>query len=509
MKAVTSAEMREIDRISIDKFGIPGIVLMNNAGKAVADYILKNFNFVKADVFCGTGNNGGDGFVAAWYLYNYGIDPVIFITGEREKISPSSLVYLQICEKLELKIKYLNESNVDNLSVRNGAVILDSLTGTGFEGVLRGVPLKVVNIINSSSSDVVAVDIPSGLPSDGEPPSGTAVKADYTITMGLPKISLVTYPGKDYCGKLIVADIGFPHYLTESENLKKELIDHQFIIKKRFTSLIDDIHKGDKGNTLIIGGLAGMEGAAMLTAEAMFKTGTGLVTLATKQESRSMIAGKITELMTASLPNEPDAESILHLLNFKNYTTLIIGPGLGRDDYAEAVFNYVINSAADCEFSNILIDGDGLYHLASFLKKKKLPGKINYIVTPHFMEASRLIGMNVEDIKNNRIESCKRVAQLAGGVCVLKGPATIISDGENFCINTTGNRGLATAGSGDVLSGIIGALLNRFSDSVTAASFGVYIHGLCADIYSENNKIDSMNSSDILNYIRPALNRLP
>jgi len=509
MKVVIASEMREIDRISIEEYSIPGALLMNNAGKAVADFILNNIKTNEVDIFCGTGNNGGDGFTAAWYLKNYGYDPVIYIAGVREKVTPTSLIFLEICEKLELSIQYINESSIDTLSIREGAFVIDSLTGTGFEGVLRGIPLKIISRINSSSSKVLAVDIPSGLSSDGDAPSGTAVKADYTITMGLPKISLVTYPCKDYCGELIIADIGFPAFLTGNKDLKIDLIDPLFMSGIGFSPGSDDIHKGDKGNTLIIGGLTGMEGAAMLTAAAMFRTGTGLVTLATTDESRKIIAGKIPELMTVSLPVKTDTESIGNLLKAKKYTTLIIGPGLGRDAYPESVFNSVIECASDCGIRNVLIDGDGLYHLAFYIKEKELSAKIRWIITPHFMEASRITGLSLDEIQKNRLKSCKKIAENTGCITVLKGPATIISDGDNIFINTTGNRALATAGSGDVLSGIIGALINRIDDTVKTASAGVFIHGLCADLYSEKNKTDSMRSSDILDYIRPALNRIP
>lgn len=509
MKAVTAADMREIDRISIEDYSIPAAVLMNNAGKAVADFIVNNFDSDKADIFCGTGNNGGDGFTAAWYLKNYGLDPVVYIAGERERITPTSLYFLEICEKLNVTVFYLNEKNIADLSIRESALVVDSITGTGFEGVLRGIPLKIVNLINSSSSPVLSVDIPSGLSSDGDFPSGEAVKADYTITMGLPKISLATYPGKDYCGQLIIADIGFPSHLTDNNDLKIDLIDPEFMSVIDLYCESDDIHKGDKGNTLIIGGLTGMEGAAILTAAAMFRTGTGLVTLATTEDSRRIAAGKIPELMTASLPGSADAESMWNILNAKKYTTLIIGPGLGRDDYSESVFNSAIDKAADSGIARVLIDGDGLYHLSAYIKRKKLTDGVKYIVTPHFMEASRLTGLSVEDIRHNRLKTCIKVAEAIGCICVLKGPATIVSDGEKSCINTTGNRGLATAGSGDILSGIIGSLINRIDDMLKAASAGVFIHGLCADIYSEKNNIDSMSSSDILDYIRPALNRIP
>jgi NAD(P)H-hydrate epimerase len=299
-------------------------------------------------------------------------------------------------------------------------VIIDSLIGTGFKGVLRGMPLKAAILINRSKSPVVSVDVPSGLSSDGEVPEGEVVKADYTITMGLPKISLVTYPGKEYCGELIIADIGFPPSLTDNEDIKIELLDVEYMKATDISAESDDIHKTDKGNTLIVGGLAGMEGAAILTAAAMFKTGTGLVTIATTETSRQIIAGKVPELMTTSLPEKPDKESVADLLKTKKYTALIIGPGLGRDAYAESVFSFVIDSVAECGIRKIIIDGDGLYHLVSYIKEKKLAAGISWIITPHFMEASRISGVSIEKLKNNRFQSCKMISEDTGCITVLK-----------------------------------------------------------------------------------------
>lgn len=508
MKVVTAAEMREIDKVSIEKYSIPGTVLMNNAGKAIADFVFNNLDCTKADIFCGTGNNGGDGFTTAWYLKNYGADPLIYIAGSRDNVTPSSLVFLVICEHLGIHIRYIDDNNIDSITIRDDSVIIDSLIGTGFKGVLRGMPLKAAILINRSKSPVVSVDVPSGLSSDGEVPEGEVVKADYTITMGLPKISLVTYPGKEYCGELIIADIGFPPSLTDNEDIKIELLDVEYMKATDISAESDDIHKTDKGNTLIVGGLAGMEGAAILTAAAMFKTGTGLVTIATTETSRQIIAGKVPELMTTSLPEKPDKESVADLLKTKKYTALIIGPGLGRDAYAESVFSFVIDSVAECGIRKIIIDGDGLYHLVSYIKEKKLAAGISWIITPHFMEASRISGVSIEKLKNNRFQSCKMISEDTGCITVLKGPASIVSDGEKTYVNSSGNRALSTAGTGDVLSGVIGAFMNRMPDSLSAVCAAVYIHGLCADIYVEVNNIDSMSSSDILDYIRPALNRL-
>lgn len=504
-KVVTSGEMREIDRISIDEIGIPASVLMNNAGKSVAEFVEKKFNNKAVTIFCGTGNNGGDGFTTAYYLSNKGIIPQIYLSGKTDKVSETSRIFLNLCQKLKLPIYEINGQNVSSIKIQDGGVIIDAILGTGFEGIPSGIPLEFIKSVNKSDNTIVSIDIPSGLSSNGEPPSGEFIRADYTITIGLPKISLVTYPCKPYCGELITEDIGFPAYLTSDEKLKVTLINDSLYSTFKIFNTLPDIHKGDKGHTLLIGGFTNMEGAAILTASALFHTGTGLVTIATLEESREIIAGIVPESMTLSLPEDPDSPELKELLKVKKFTSLIIGPGLGRTVYAEKLFRSVIKYLNHAEIKRLLIDGDGLFHLSNFLVNEKLPENIDFIITPHFMEASRILKKEISTIKNNRLAACVELALQTGCITVLKGPSSIISDGENSYINTTGNNGLATAGSGDVLSGIIGALMNTDISPVEAAATGVFIHGLCADVYSESSIASTMSASDIVNNIRTVI----
>lgn len=505
IKAVTSKEMREIDRISIEEIGIPATVLMNNAGKSVAEFIEQNFNDNGVIIFCGSGNNGGDGFTAAYYLFNKGFRPVLYLSGKKDRVSETSKIFINLCESMNITIHEIDDSNISSVEIPKDHVVIDAILGTGFSGTPSGIPDRFIEFINSSDNTVISIDIPSGLSSDGESPAGNCINADYTITIGLPKISLVTHPGKSYCGELIIVDIGFPSSLTSNKKLNVTLINRELFNSFNLLSSGEDIHKGDKGHTLLIGGFKGMEGAAILTASAMFNTGCGLLTIATVNESREVIAGRIPEVMTYTLSDDPDSPELEEFIILKKIKSIIIGPGIGRTLYSEKIFINSLRIIERTGIKNVLIDGDGLYHLSVYLEDKKLPVNTEFIITPHFMEASRILKTDINILKNNRLQSCIEIAKYTGCITVLKGPSSIISDGDNSFINTTGNNGLATAGSGDVLSGITGSFMNRKIKTIEAAAAGVYIHGLTADIYSINSPASTMKASDIIKNIRTAI----
>ncbi len=511
MKVVTASEMQNIDRITINELGLPGEVLMGMAGRSVADRIMNECPSIKkAAVFSGIGNNGGDGFVAAYFLTLYGVQADVFLVGEEKRLSETSRVYYNLCKKAGIHITaYVEDMDLDGYDC-----IVDAILGTGSAGAVRGVAADVIRAINDSDAFVVAVDIPSGLGADGAAPESEAVVADCTVTIGLPKISLVTYPGKEYTGTLHVADIGFPGSLTKNDNLTSELIDDEFFTKYAIREIesefcnAPDLHKGSRGHLLIIGGFDGMEGAALLAASAAFETGVGLATLMTTESARCSMAGRIPELMTMSLPSDSDdvGKEIMTILESKRWDSLILGPGLGRSDYARQVAESVISAAPACGIRSILIDGDGLFHLAGYLKKGRMDPSVSWIVTPHFLEASRLMGITVDEIKKNRYRSASLLSAQLSCTALLKGPGTIVAGADHRLINTSGCSALATAGSGDVLSGIIGALLLRKVSAIHAAAWGAWIHGKAAELYSTGHNSDVLKSSDILQYIRSAKN---
>lgn len=511
MKVVTASEMQEIDRISIQELGIPGEVLMGCAGKAVADHLQEAWPLVKRiAVFAGTGNNGGDGFVAAYHCAQHGIEATVYLVGDENRISATSRIYYSLCVKAGIPVTAVSDPGA--LDLEGYDCIIDAILGTGSSGEVRGIAADVIRAVNDSDAPVLSVDIPSGLGSDGAAPEGEAVIADRTVTIGLPKRSLVTYPGKEYAGILHVADIGFPAYLTSSDRLKNELIDDDFFrtnairaIEAEYCSN-PDAHKGARGHLLIVGGFETMEGAAMLSASAALETGVGLVTLLTTAAGRQAIAGAIPELITMALPasGEDTPAALRTLLATRKYNAVVIGPGMGRTDFSYRVAESVFGSLASLGIKRAVVDGDGLFHLAEYIKKNRLDPAVEWIITPHFLEASRFLGISVEAIKDDRPGAAALLSQKMSCTAVLKGPATIVSSNGSQFINTTGSAALATAGSGDVLTGIIGALLLRRYTAAHAAACGVWIHGRAADRFCDARACDVLKSSDILSCIRSA-----
>ena len=515
MKAVTAGEIQSIDRTAIEERGMPGEVLMAMAGKAVFDHIMSLKRVTqKAAVFAGTGNNGGDGFVIAYFLRNSGIVVDCYLTGSADKLSQTSKIYYNLCEKSGIPLIELNDEILEDMDFMEYDLFIDAMIGTGFNGELRGMVKKLVSLINNISSTysttmVIAVDMPSGLPSDGQGPRGDVIRAEYTVTMGLPKLSLVTYPGRLYCGEVIIADIGFPKDITESEHLKTEIVNPAMVRSCLGLPRDMDTYKNAEGHVLTIGGFTGMEGAVIMSAMAALQCGVGLVTIMTIASSREIIAGKIPEAMTVGVhATDDEFIQVRALMEETRFQSLVIGPGLGRSKYAESLVHFILENSESLGIHKMLVDGDGLYHLAGYISQGKQIRCRNIIITPHLMEASRIMGVDTAIIKNNRIQSARDCALQCNAVAVLKGPGTITSDGTNIVINSSGNPAMATAGSGDVLSGIIGSLMIKNDTMLMAASGGVYIHGRAGDISCAEQGAPVLQSRDIISCIRTAIGEI-
>ena len=538
MKVVTAEEMQRIDRVTIDEIGIPGEVLMGYAGKSIADHILEHIPMARSvAVISGTGNNGGDGMVIAYFLARQPIHVTLYVTGPAEKLSPSSAIYYNACKNSGINIVHIDDkSDLSTTGIDTHELCVDAMLGTGFKGEPRGVIGRLIDYINDIEIAVLSVDMPSGVPSNGNEPEGSAILADCTITIGLPKISLVTWPGINYAGIVYLVDIGFPTGLLESDDIKCALIDEEYMNTHFYLPVDPDMHKGQRGHLLMAAGFDGMEGAAILTAMSAFETGLGLGSLLTTERSRNIIAGTVPELITHDMHSDVFADAILvpvrdetdvekyqkdlntlytemdviiqRLLDGRTYNSVVLGPGLGRTLLSHAFFVSMLKALHENDIRRLVLDGDGLFHLAMARHAVKDYIMPSWIITPHFMEASRLTGIEVAELKRNRVESAEKLAEITGMIALLKGPATVVSDGNNTYINTTGNEALATAGAGDVLTGIIGSLLSQGHGPVSAAAAGAYIHGAAADLYVEKHRAEIMKARDIIDFIRPVLDGL-
>jgi len=498
VKVTTAAEMRQIDSQAVSKFGIPSIVLMENAGYKVAkkvDEVVGGARNKKICIFSGKGNNGGDGFVAARHLGNLGAKVKIFLFGAKADVSGDARVNLDILLKTGFDIvEIISERDMDKAKVAAALspCLVDALLGTGFRGEISGNLAGLIEIISTADSQVVAVDVPSGIDADNGQVRGVAVQADHTVTLALPKPGLLFQPGATYAGKITVADIGIPPAVIAAGMIKQKVITAD-AVRRMLPKRQAWLHKGACGRVLVVAGSPGLSGAAALASSAAVRAGAGLVTLATAAGQQAILAGKVTEVMTKALPETADgviggeaAGNIKTLAAASD--VLAIGPGLGRAEATAAVVRDIVSNI-DCP---LVVDADGLSALVGNSQILTEAAAVA-ILTPHAGEMSRLTGLAVDYINANKLAVARKAALEWEAIVVLKGPGTVVAfpDGEAF-INTTGNAGMATGGTGDVLTGVIAGFIAQGLSSHDAAIVGVYIHGLAGDIVAEAGMIGMM-----------------
>ena len=509
MKVVTSQQMKEIDRKAIEENNLSGLILMENAGLRIFQSlknIYPDLRLKKIVIFAGSGNNGGDGFVVARHLYDYGVKVKVFLLAPFNKIKGEAGENLNIIDKMGVELIEVETVKLEEVqeAIQNSDLIIDAILGTGLQGKVTGLKAKIIDLINITNKEVVAIDVPSGLDTDTGKVEGPCIKATHTITLALPKIGLLIFPGASYAGKVTVEDIGIPSYLLKNNKIKTNMVTKE-IVKSLIPFRASYSHKGSFGKVLILAGSVGMTGAAYLASEAAMRSGAGIVVLGIPRSLNPIMEVKLTEVMTFPLTEtkkqslgEDAEETILKLM--KDFSVLGIGPGISRELETQRLVRKII------EKSNIplVIDADAIYALSkdtSILKKVKVP----LVITPHPGEMAKLINKGIDYILNNQLDITREIAQKYGIVVVLKGARTIIAnkEGEAY-INVGDNSGMATGGSGDVLTGIICSLIAQGADNFSAAITGVYIHSLAGDLARGIKGERGMIAGDILSQVPQA-----
>lgn len=503
--------MQEIDKQAITEFGIPGLQLMENAGRCCADEILAEFGLKgRAVVMSGKGNNGGDGYVIARLLGQKGWRVKVFILADRDQVSGDAAINL---EKLsDSVINYCtHEGQLSDLHMKEilqADVVVDALLGTGLRNDVSGIYLEAIGLMNASGRPVVSVDIPSGIHGTTGRVLGDAVRADVTVTFAFAKLGHVLYPGAEHSGRLVVADIGIPPQLLETVS------GYDFLDEDTMRPMLHrrdrQAHKGHFGHCLVIAGSTGKTGAAVLAANSAVRAGSGLVTLAAAESIHPVLEMKTTEVMTVPLPDSGSGHltnsafpAIEKLLAGKD--AIAIGPGLDRRPGTYALVQNLVESVA----LPMVIDADGLNALAEDMTVLKRKKSKQVILTPHLGEMSRLLGTSIPDVEAIRISVAQEFARNYGVFLVLKGSRTIIaSPTGTAAINGSGNPGMATGGMGDVLTGVIVSLLGQGYAACDACCLGVFLHGFAADMVAEGKGEIGINASDVLEMLPYAYNKL-
>ena len=515
MKVVTAAEMRKIDQDTIDGIGMPGIVLMETAGSEIVRAIERHYPTAqRIGILVGKGNNGGDGLVIARQLAHAGRDVFICLVSPPDSFTGEARTNLDIAYNLGLQIEETLTDVSTYVKNHRCELLVDAIFGTGLHSNVQEPISTIINEINKLSIPILAVDLPSGLDADIGKPLGTCVKADRTLTIGLPKRGLLLQPGAELAGQLEIVDIGFPQQVIDAQNINVNWTTEN-AAANWLPLRASDSHKGSYGRVLVIAGAIGMTGAAALASEAALRVGAGLVTLAIPKSLNTILEVKLSEVMTLPLPETENgslAESATqYILEYadRNQSVLAIGPGLSQHPETVALVHQLIKENSEQGLDlQMVVDADGLNALA---KAKELIPLLNEkaVITPHLGEMERLTGMPIQTLAADRISTAKQFTQKYGLTLVLKGAPTVTSNSNGeVWINPTGNPGMATAGMGDVLTGVITGLIAQKVPSANAATLGVYLHGLAGDIAADTIGIHGLIAGDVLKTIPLAISSL-
>lgn len=490
--AVDAQTMNAIDQYAINTVGIPSLVLMEKAAMKIVEQITeKHDKSERILAVCGTGNNGGDGVASARMLHELGYSVDVYLVGSKARASEQMKVQLNIIGNLGMSI--LNSAKISEYTV-----IIDALFGVGLGRDIEGIYADVIEEINASDAVVWAVDLPSGINGSNGKKLGVAIKADYTVTFGYQKLGLILYPGCEYAGTVEVVDIGFPKQAIEHihpQAFYYEPADIQKMPQRKERS-----NKGTFGRVLVIAGSKNMSGAAYLSAKAAYRTGAGLVKILTDESNRAILQSMLPEAILSTYQSDClDTKMIQRELEWA--TVVVLGPGIGTGEIAQKLVSFVtanikIPLILDADAINLLADDEKYVIKNKIDQNAKLHLPSSVILTPHLREMSRLTKLPLHHI----VSDVFTVASEYRGeyVLVLKDARTIVVNEDQMYLNVSGNNGMATAGSGDVLTGVIAGLVAQGMGNFDAATMGVYLHGIAGDYAAKEKNCYSVMASDII-----------
>ncbi len=486
MEVVSIEKAKRMDKETIDKIGIPSIVLMENAAENIFRNIVHKGNSFL--FFCGVGNNGGDGLAVARKLFLDKKNIKVYIVGDLKKGTKEFLINYNILNNLGIEMINVDKITQDIISnIKEADLIIDSIMGVGLNRNIKGIIYQLIDEINKNAKYIVSIDNPTGLNADTGKEMGIAIKSSLTFVIEVLKKGYFNLGAKEYLGEINLVNIGIPEGVKE-KNSESIRIIHEENYKKLIPKRGIYGHKGSYGKTVILAGSRGMTGAAYITTEAAVKTGSGLVSLVVEKDIQPILSSKLIEAMTVNYEEE---EKISKLINEAN--VIICGPGLGKKDINKSMLYRFINNSR-CP---IVLDADALNIIS---EDKEILKKLEYrsVITPHVGEMARLINRKISYINDNRIDVCREYAK-NNIVTLLKGYNTVISNGDDVIINNVGNSKMASGGMGDCLTGIIGSLISQGINIYESAVLGAYIHGSIGDMISKSRYV--VTAEDVISEI--------
>jgi NAD(P)H-hydrate epimerase len=511
---LTADEMRRVDQRAVRELGIPGATLMENAGRGAADCLLAALPALglprrggRVAIVCGKGGNGGDGFVVARRLKRAGHRVEVFLLAARDEVRGDPALKLREMERGGIRARVVDDADVLASALGSAQLVVDAMLGTGARGAPAPLLARAIEQVNACGRPVVALDVPSGLPADGGPPEGPVVRAALTPTFAGLKRGLVSGPGVELAGRVVVVDIGVPA-AEVARGIATFLLEPRDVAR-HFPRRPREGHKGTYGHLLVIAGSVGKTGAAALTARGALRAGAGLVTVATAARAQPVVASLLLEAMSEPVADTPAGTIALKAAAplgelAERRDAVALGPGLGLEEDTQAVARGLV---FDCP-RPMVVDADALTALAGHLER--LHGApAARCLTPHPGEMARLLGATVADVQRDRIATVRQFATAWDLCVVLKGATSVIGlpDGT-VLLNPTGNAGMASGGTGDVLTGILGAFLARGLEPAGAVAAAVYLHGLAGDVAAERVGQESLVAGDVIEALPEAFRRV-